>query len=510
MLNKIKDIGFAFQLMERTATHEICDQEVYDMVDKVIFQTLGFEGLRRIIKPHDRVAIKVNLVGAHLGARGEKGRAIITDPRIVRHVAEKVREIIGPEGVLKVIGTTHYYNKNPSLKEEETSFYWARLERNGNNAVNPCVDICYDANADGILDGFSYARLVNLDSLGEDERFCQTVSLYDGTRVDIAFPKFLRTREEARKAGEPNEYTDVFIGLPTFKTHGLMGMTGGLKLHYGIRSMYGAFSDAGRFGHNGVHFDERGNMHGRQNLTDYLCAQHLVRSYDYTILDALTLNLQGPALPMGMITDIADKDQKTDFILTNCVMAALDPAALDVAATNLMGFDVKSTPLLEDAKKNGIGETDPAYIRIHGDRTFSRVRNHLWKQFSPDKYPPPPRVGAVQLINPQIDPDFNIFLYPPEKIGAHRYLFKYKVMPVLNPDKTALDHNIKITRIEIHAHKKLLAEKTAGNLTEGEIIIDLNKEEFSRLRHTALACQGYAWDQYFNCRVGNESFIYSS
>jgi len=509
-VNIIKDIGFAFQLMEREFAQEICDQEVCDMVDKVIFQTLGFKGLRQIIKAHDRVTIKVNLVGANLGARGEKGRAIITDPRIVRYVAEKIREIIGPKGVLKVIGTTHYHYKNPSLKEKETSFYWAKLGRSSNNAINPNVDICYDANADGILDGFSNAELINLDSLGENERFCKTVSLHNGTQVDVAFPKFLRTREEAWRAGEPNEYTDVFIGLPTFKTHGLMGMTGGLKLHYGIRSMYGVYSDTGRYGHNGIYFDESGNMHGRHNLANYLCAQHLVRSYDYTILDALTLNLQGPTLPMGLITDIADNDQKADFILTNCILASRDPAALDIAATNLMGFDTKSIPLLEDAKINGIGETDPAHIRIHNDRAFSRTRLHLWNQFNPDKYPPPPRVGAEQLQKHQIDPDFNIFLYPPEKIGIHRYLIKYKVMPVLNADKTNLDQHIKITRVEIHAHKRILAEQTVGSLTAGELIIDLNKEEFSRLRHTALACQGHAWDQYFNCRVGNESFIYNS
>ena len=501
----MKDIGFAFQLVKGNMVLD--DQEVADMIDKVIFQTLGPKGLRQIIMANNRVTIKVNLVGANLGARGEKGRAIITDPRIVRYVAEKIRKIIGPKGVLKVIGTTHYYHKNPSLKEEETSFYWAKLGRSGNNAINPSIDICYDNDANGFLDGSSNAKLINLDSLGENERFCQTISLYDGTQVDVAFPKFLRTREEAWHAGEPNEYTDVFIGLPIFKTHGLMGMTGGLKLHYGLRSMYGVYSDAGRYGHNGIFFDESGNMQGRQNLSDYLCAQHLIRSYDFTILDALTLNLQGPALPMGQITNIGDTDQQADYILTNCVMASLDPVALDVAATNLMGFDIKSIPLLEDAKRNGLGETDPAYIRVYGDRAFGRVRLHFWNQFSPDKFPPPPRVGAQQLTKSQIEPDFNIYLFPAEKIGTHRYLFKYKVISVLDPSKD-LDPSIKITRVEIHTHKTLLAENTVGDLTNGEMIIDLNQEEFSRLRNTALACQGYVWDQYFNCRVGNESFIY--
>ncbi|MCL2362980.1 MAG: DUF362 domain-containing protein [Defluviitaleaceae bacterium] len=506
-MTPIKDVGFAFQVVDRAEAHEICDQEVYDMVDKVIFQTLGQKGLRKIIRTGDRVSIKVNLVGAHQGARGEKGRAIITDPRIVRHVVEIVRGIIGAKGVLKVVGTTHYLHKNPSQKEEETSFYWAKLGRSGCNSINPEVDVCYDSNADGILDGKSNAQLVNLDSLGEKERFCCTVKLANGNQVDVAFPKFLRTRDEAWRAGEPNEYTDVFIGLPTFKTHGLMGMTGGVKLHYGLRSMYGVFTDPGRFGHNGLFFDETGTMHGRHNLTDYLCAQHLIRSYDFCILDALTLNLQGPSLPIGQITNTGDNDQQTDFILTNCMIASLDPVALDVAATNLMGFNINSIPLLEEAKENGIGETNPAYIRIHRDRAFGRVRLHFWNQFGPERFPPPPRVGVEQLTNSQIDPDYNIFLFPPEEIGAHSYLIKYKVMSVADFGAD-ISPDIKITRVEIHAHKTILAEKTDGDLTQGEIVIDLSKPELHHLRYTALACQGYAWDQYFNCRVGNESFIF--
>ncbi len=68
---------------------------------------------------------------------------------------------------------------NPSLKESDVdlSFYWARLERTGDNAVEE-RDVCYDGDADGILDGGSYARLINLDSLLEDDR--------DVTRVRVA------------------------------------------------------------------------------------------------------------------------------------------------------------------------------------------------------------------------------------------------------------------------------------------------------------------------------------
>ena len=102
-------------------TGEPTDHEVRDMIDDVIFQSLGPRGLREIICPGDRVALKVNLVGPYLGERGEKGRGIITDPRIVRYVAELVREIIGFDGgaSLKVVDAVMYADAHPSLKAKD-------------------------------------------------------------------------------------------------------------------------------------------------------------------------------------------------------------------------------------------------------------------------------------------------------------------------------------------------------------------------------------------------------
>ncbi|MCL2420342.1 MAG: DUF362 domain-containing protein [Defluviitaleaceae bacterium] len=245
---KLAQVGFARQTGDPT------DKEVCDMVDDVIFQTLGPEGLRKIIRPGDRVVLKVNLVGPYMGARGEKGRGIITDPRIVRHVAGLVREIIGFEkgASLKVADAVMYPDTNPSLKHYKTSFYWAKLERTGDNAVDE-ADICYDFNADGILDGGSKAELVNLDAIGPDGRQLFEVPMKNGHKVKVSFPKFLRTKQQAQKSDSPNEYCDVFIGLPIFKSHGIEGITGALKLHYGIRSKYGMPGDPGRFGHSGMY-----------------------------------------------------------------------------------------------------------------------------------------------------------------------------------------------------------------------------------------------------------------
>jgi len=183
-------------------TREPTDGEIPGLVDDAIAQVLGPRGLSAIIGPGDRVVIKVNIVGPSQGMPGEKGRAIISDPRIVRYVAGKVREIIGSGGTadLKVIDATFSPEKDPSDKNNPQSFYYARLQRSEGKSVSE-KDICYDYDADGVLDGGSGAQLVNLDSVPMSERFLTVIDEPVRGRCDVWLPKFLRTKEQARGRG---------------------------------------------------------------------------------------------------------------------------------------------------------------------------------------------------------------------------------------------------------------------------------------------------------------------
>jgi hypothetical protein len=118
--NPLPTVGFSCM------TREPADDEIPHLVDDAIAQVLGPRGLSEIIKRGDRVVIKVNVVGPSQGLPGEKGRGIISDPRIVRYVAGKVREIIGFDGSadLKVIDATFTPEKNPSDKNNPQSFYF--------------------------------------------------------------------------------------------------------------------------------------------------------------------------------------------------------------------------------------------------------------------------------------------------------------------------------------------------------------------------------------------------
>jgi len=66
----------------------------------------------------------------------------------------------------------------------------------------------------------------------------------DGSIVGVSFPRFL-VRGQAAASDTPNEYTDVLIGLPMLKSYFLQGITGALKLHYGMRHSMGMPSGMG-------------------------------------------------------------------------------------------------------------------------------------------------------------------------------------------------------------------------------------------------------------------------
>lgn len=493
MDQKLSRVGFS-----RQPTDPV-DREVCDMIDDVIVQTLGPNGLSEIIRPGDRVTLKVNMVGPYMGERGEKGRGIITDPRVVRHVAGLVRKIIGDDGSLKVCDAVMYADPNPSLKYAKSSFYWAKLERTGDNAVDE-EDFCYDGDADGILDGGSEAQLVNLDSIGPDDRQLFEIPMPSGNVVKVSFPKFLRTRAQAAQTDTPNTFTDVLIGLPVFKSHGIEGMTGSIKLHYGIRSKFGMPGDPGRAGHSGMYYDETGN-HCVEKLTEYLCAMHKVRSYDYCIMDCLTANRKGPTLPEGGISYLPTMDQKTDYIITSAMMASLDPVALDTAEVALAGYEQSSISLPKAAAVNGLGQYNPAMIEIIGTDYFGLHRQFLYKLYNDcfqRRYPLQDGWGGARVMK-CVEPHYTVEVSMPQKMADNVYDIGYRVAWSSNMLRR------QIVRVELEIGGDAILRDIGGSLDRGSFRLDLN--EHPELLAADLALNVFAWDDTFNCVPSVERFI---
>jgi uncharacterized protein (DUF362 family) len=455
-------------------TREPADNEIPGLVDDAVAQVLGPRGLSAVIKKGDRVVIKVNIVGPGQGLPGEKGRGIISDPRIVRYVAGKVREIIGFGGTsdLKVIDATFTPERNPSDKNNPQSFYYARLQRSEGKAVG-ANDICYDYDGDGVLDGGSGAELVNLDSVPRSERFLTVIEEPIRGRSEVWLPKFLRTKEQAQ--GEA-DYCDVYIGIPILKSHGFCGMTGALKLHWG--SMLGLLE---KQEHAGYGF---GTGDIRQFL-DYLCAMNRARGFDLVIMDAITGNRCGPA------NNVDDWDAKTDFILMNAILCSKDSVAIDTVETLLGGFQLDSIPLLESAFRDGIGINKPAYIDLKGFDAFTSHKRWLRETYQgcgPGSYPLQAGMG-----NARTHEDFNA----PVNVTVSccqegkGYLFEYAAS-----EPTPCNH--KLARIDFlvngNVERRLFEDLTGGRLS-------VSLEEF---RNKNVRYQIAAWDNALNCTLSEE------
>lgn len=455
---------------------EPSDEEVHVLVDDAIAQVLGPRGLSEIIKPGYKVVIKVNIVGPSQGLPSEKGRGIISDPRIVRYVAEKVRKIIGFDGNadLKVIDATFTADKNPSAKDNSHSFYYARLKRTGNGTIDK-GDVCYDHNGDGILDGSSVAQIVNLDSVEMSERFLTVVEEPIRGRTEVWLPKFLRTRDQAN--GEA-EYCDIYIGIPILKSHGLLGATGALKLHWG--SMLGTLEKQEHAGYGFGTGDVR-------LFLDYLCAMNRARAFDLVIMDALTGNRNGPA------NKVTDEDARTDYILTNAVLCSKDSVAIDTVEALLAGYQLDSIPLLESAFRDGIGINKPAYIDLYGFDAFCRHKKWLYESYPGSGagcYPFEDGWGNAKTHN-----DFmslsNVSVTWLGKKPKSDYVFEFTASDS-NPD------DLRLARIDFLLNgevKKRLFENLSGDR------VTVNMEDYA---HQKVRYRIAAWDQALNCALSEE------
>jgi len=468
----------AFIRNENTPT----DEDIIRMTDDSIRTILGSKGLSALIKKGNRVVIKVNMVGPGYGAPGEKGRGIITDPRVVRHVAEKIREIIGFDGGADLIVTDalFYGGSNPSDRSQSTSFHHAYFDRNHNGSIDQ-DDSCYDYDADGYLDGSSRARLVNLDAIPESERFRTVITEPVIGRAEILLPKFLRTKEQAH--GE-SEYCDVYIGLPVFKSHGFTGVTGALKLHYGLTP--GVLNRTRHAGYGWGTGDIR-------CLLDWICALNRARPFDLVIMDALTGNRKGP-LNGSLRTDAYDF--KADWIETNAILCSRDSAAIDTVETLFAGYSLASIPLLESAFRDNIGMTRPGYIDLSGyDEFFTHRQSLRTRNGGQDsgRYPFADKWGNA-LTYSDCSPPSDLSLTVTRK---SRYIYEIGYSA-----KESLPSDSGIARIDCIINGKRIRHSVSDR-KEGLFTADLRAYARQKIKIRIAA-----WDNVLNCALSDEQVVY--
>lgn len=461
-------------------TVPVAEAEVAALVDAAVESLLGPTGLAAILDPGDRVVIKVNTVEPNFGAPGEKGYAIITDPRVVRTVASRVRGVIGadPPAHLIVVDALFDGANQPPLNSR---FYNCRLDADRDGTV----DFRYDGDNDGILDGGSGAILVNSDAIAPASCYTTYVNEPLSGSIPIVFPKFLRTPDQAIAAGEPDEYCDALINLPIFKNHQLAGMTLSMKNYYGLAGE-AAYAPLG-WG-RGQHAWGGSFYTNRDFLDEFLVAQSRARPSDLIVLDALTGNRTGPANLYGSSND------PVDYITPNAIFAATDQVAIDTVLTLLAGYQPETVAMLGIGDSDGLGIGDPAWIHVQGFDAFTQLRDSLEARF-PDQYPFPDPYPDPEYWSESDDvrnfTDFTaptgVTISPPQPVGGTVYAFPY----------TATDADSGLVRIELVIDGELVTTNTADLGSPGTIEHDLSAYLGSGTHEARIA----AWDLRLNCTL---------
>jgi uncharacterized protein (DUF362 family)/NAD-dependent dihydropyrimidine dehydrogenase PreA subunit len=134
---------------------------------------------------------------------------------------------------------------------------------------------------------------------------------------------------------------DIVISLPKFKTHGLTVMTGAIKNNYGI--LPGA---------------QKARLHRiagtPERFHEMIVDVFRLRAPDLFIVDAVVgMEGNGPASPE--LRDIG------------LILASDNAVALDGVIATMMGLDPSRLRFLQKAKAVGLGDYDPAKIKIHGE-----------------------------------------------------------------------------------------------------------------------------------------------
>lgn len=149
--------------------------------------------------------------------------------------------------------------------------------------------------------------------------------------VDIKKGKSLTRWEIYRDALD----ADCYINVPVAKHHGLSGLTLGLKNSMGV------------IGGN------RGRIH--YNIGQKLADLATVLRPNLTVIDATRMLLRNG--PQG--------GRESDVKIADTLIVTADPVAADAYGTTLFGMEPGEIESTEAAYQMGLGEMDPAKMRIH-------------------------------------------------------------------------------------------------------------------------------------------------
>lgn len=341
-------------------------------------------GLPRKIGPGAKIVIQPNLVQAGWPS----GSGVITDARVVRTVIRMcLRQGAAPRDITICEGT--------AVSSSGTGVYSPRQVTR-----KALVDSGLDPDGDMMVEGpggVHIARCVDANYAGDYHGpggvhgaypdYPDYSGPYDArfvTRVSISRPLIDRVYVVPKCAAE----CDVLIRVPVLKNHHLAGVTGALKLAFGLapNDIYHAprtplykwslLHNAGTWGR----VEEDSNARGMVDMT-------LCRKPDFVVLDGLVGVINGP---VGGEKGADGPPSYPREGKMRCIIAGSDPVAVDTVLSLACGYDPASILALRYASERGLGATDPAYITVAGASVRGiRRRFPAWGCAEPGEWDPP-------------------------------------------------------------------------------------------------------------------------
>ena len=193
---------------------------------------------------------------------------------------------------------------------------------------------------------------------------------------------------------------DVLIRVPVLKNHNLAGITGALKLafglaptdiyHYpGLECYKWALLHQTSWGYGELETNARGMV----DMT-------VCRPPDLIVTDGLVGIMNGPVGGPdggggGGGWTVLPPEGKM-----RCILASRDPVAIDTIQALLCGYRVSSIPSLQRARDAGLGTNDPSQIEVRGVHVASLRRTFVqWGCAQPDPDRTGPTLSNINVPN---------------------------------------------------------------------------------------------------------------
>jgi uncharacterized protein (DUF362 family) len=333
-------------------------EDIKSMVEEAV-QLAG--GLDDLIHDGDVVVLKPNLVCLWINSTGEQlppnVNGITTDWRVTRAASEIVREL-NPNGRILVM--------------ESSAFQVTRMAMDSLNytkAYMPEVDefICLEES--GGYEEWDSPKLVR-------------VTLPEGVGN---YPDFMKPNRSPEFYMNRQYYeADVLIALPVLKNHHYTGLTGAVKC-VGMGSsppnIYGSWETVTISGATSKEVVEKLESriqlnrskkinHASLFLGMWLSDYYMCKPVDFVITEGLNGSENGPDLP-----GTCRAGQRVDNLMNmRLVLAGKDPLAVDVIHSLIIGLDPSRINHLVLLSNKDLGQTDPAYIRVVGNKAVHQVK----------------------------------------------------------------------------------------------------------------------------------------